>query len=478
MGLNDSCITGVDSPDSLIIDRPSMGVSMVPMTAQSDGSQRDLPTELTRLYFAGAWTEAERVCASLLARNPQDTVALVTSGELALARGDSTAARERLRRAFRLRFPDLDLLLRLIRLMTRAQDFEALETATRILMAQLRRDPGNFNDWFVLAQASEGLGRIDEAIAAYERACAIVPAHAGPHTLRAILLLRRAWGAPLPSPPDKRQSPSTRGRIAMTALGQMGRFGNQIFQYGFMRLYGHIHHLQVEVPDWIGRWLFDLDDPHQSAPLPPVNETRELMGGLLRENSLPQLANYDLWGHLQCHTSYFRPHQALFRALFRPGARLQPSLDRAMARLREHGRTLVAIHLRRGDYRGGEYFWPAPSSWYLGWLRAVWPELEEPLLYIASDDPSVHREFADFSPITAGDLGVTLPGAEMYPDFHIMAQADVLAISNSSFSVAAALLNEHARFCMRPAPHEHRLVPFDPWNTDVLLSATRPAVKT
>jgi tetratricopeptide (TPR) repeat protein len=432
-----------------------------------------LLTELLRLDDARAWPQAERVCEDILARDPEQPLALVISGEIALARGDELATvRERLRHAARVPIVDLETLLRLVGLVARAGDVEVLRAALGNLEALLRTNPENFHAWFALGQICRALGRIDEAVAAYDRACAIVPANAGPHTFRAILLLRSAWGDPLPAPPDKRQTTSPSGRITMSTLGLNGRFGNQILQYCFLRLYGHVHNLRIELPEWIGRWLLDLDDPYPGDPLPKVTEGPDLIRRALSENAPPLLANHDLWGFCQYHTSFYRQFQALFRTFCRPGARLQPSVDRALTRLRERAQTVVAIHLRRGDYIGGELFWPAPSSWYLAWLTAIWHQLPEPLLYVASDDPSVQREFAAFSPITAADLGETILGAEMYPDFHILAHADVLAISNSSFSMCAAMLNERARSYMRPAPNEHRLVPFDPWNAEVLLNAT------
>ncbi len=264
----------------------------------------------------------------------------------------------------------------------------------------------------------------------------------------------------------------------MTHLGRMGLFANQVFQYGYLRLYGHIHGLAVEAPDWIGRWLFDLDDPYPDDPLPPVAEDRNLMGSLLSENAVPSLANRDLLGFFQCHTSHYRPHQARFRGLFQPGERLRPIADRALARLRERGRTVVALHIRRGDYTGGPLFWPAPTAWYLEWLRPIWRELDAPVLYIASDDVTVQREFAEFGPLTGSDIGDAIPGAEVYPDFHILSHADLLAISNSSFSVAAAMLNERGRTYVRPDPRLGRLTPFDPWNTEVLVDATRPVSRS
>jgi hypothetical protein len=93
------------------------------------------------------------------------------------------------------------------------------------------------------------------------------------------------------------------------------------------------------------------------------------------------------------------------------------------------------------------------------------------VLYVASDDAATHRDFAQFSPITAQDLGERIPGAEMYPDFHVLTQADLLAISNSSFSMCAAMLNARASSFVRPAPNERRLIPFDPWSSEILLRA-------
>ncbi|HLJ21285.1 MAG TPA: alpha-1,2-fucosyltransferase [Stellaceae bacterium] len=431
--------------------------------------------ELTKLYYAGAWTEAERLCEAILSQQPQHAEVLLIWAEAALARGDARAARERLRRTIRAPLPNCDAVLRALRLLDRAGDHEALESATRYWGAQLRREPAHYALLYALGLASGFLGRIDEAVRAFEAACALVPSNGGPDTYRSILLLRRAWGAPRPSPPEKRQPAITCGRTSMEMLGRMGRFGNQLFQYGFLRLYGYVHGLRVEVPDWIGRWVFDLDDPYpEMPPLRPFDEKLGKMGGFLRPGALPSLANHDLRGYLQCHTSHFRPYQAMFRDLFRPGSRLEPIVSRAIERLRGLGRTIVAVHLRRGDYTGGELFWPAPASWYLDWLRAIWPSLDAPVLYVASDDPSIHREFSEFAPITAA-AGESILGAEMFPDFHILACADLLAISNSSFSVSAAMLNERGRAYVRPDPHLRRLVSFDPWSTDVLLSASQPA---
>jgi len=425
--------------------------------------------QLRRHCSLGEWAEADRLCEAVLASEPREPGLLLLSGEIALRRGDLPAARERLRRAGRAGIADVGWLTRLIGLMEQAGDLESAAETLRLL---LRLTPRHVGVLCKLGEIEERLGREEDAIATYEAAAALAPAHTPPHTARSILLLRRAWGPPLPSPPEKQQSAAASGRIAMTTLGRNGRLGNQLIQYAFLRCYGRVHGLRVEVPDWIGRWLFDLDDPYPSGKLPVHKESRaDGSGPLLSEGAAPVLANRDLWGYFGCHTSYYRPHSSLFRALYRPGARLEPIVGRAMARLRSRGRTVVAIHLRRGDYAGGPLFWPAPSSWYLEWLEAIWPRLDGPVLYVASDDAAAHRDFARFSPVTAGELGERVAGAEMYPDFHVLSEADLLAISNSSFSMCAALLNARAHAFLRPEPDARRLVPFDPWNSEILLRA-------
>ena len=68
-------------------------------------------------------------------------------------------------------------------------------------------------------------------------------------------------------------------------------------------------------------------------------------------------------------------------------------------------RPLVAIHVRRGDYRRLQsvpQFRLVPENWYLALLRAIWPNLNDPVLFVATDEPqAMLPAFADFRPVTA-----------------------------------------------------------------------------
>ncbi|MGH9420387.1 MAG: alpha-1,2-fucosyltransferase, partial [Thermoanaerobaculia bacterium] len=173
-------------------------------------------------------------------------------------------------------------------------------------------------------------------------------------------------------------------------------------------------------------------------------------------------------------------HKDLFRSLFQPGDHIRDWIDEPINRLRRDGKTVVAIHFRAGDYKWLPQFdWTlrAPPQWWVDWLGSVWDELDKPVLYICGNDSSVARKwFGKYNPMTSDDLEVPAPqsvkdaGGSFYRDFYVMSQADVLGISNSTFSFSAAMLNERARLFVRPHwDFSTRFERFDPWDADPLL---------
>jgi len=63
---------------------------------------------------------------------------------------------------------------------------------------------------------------------------------------------------------------------------------------------------------------------------------------------------------------------------------IEEKMQAAWERLAAKGKTVVAIHLRLGDYFYLSPHWIAPWEWYAEWLRGFWDTLEEPILYLAS----------------------------------------------------------------------------------------------
>jgi hypothetical protein len=56
-----------------------------------------------------------------------------------------------------------------------------------------------------------------------------------------------------------------------------------------------------------------------------------------------------------------------------------------------------------------------------------------------------------------------------YPDWYLLTQCDLLALSNSTFSYSAALMNESGRLFVRPTLPDGTLERFDPWDSEPLL---------
>lgn len=269
--------------------------------------------------------------------------------------------------------------------------------------------------------------------------------------------------------------------ITLSTLGldRVARLGNNIFQYAFLKIYALENNLRVETPAWIGQYLFGHNDPPISKALPAIGEQAQpyKLSDSAILNAPEPLKNVDFHGYFQFHTQYHARHQDYFRSLFQPVPAVEAKVAEALNRLRSQGKTIVGLHLRRGDYQSISsvvpYLAVAPSEWYKEWLNGFWETLEEPVLFIASDEiESVINDFADYHPVTVKDLGVELPEAPCYLDFYILSQCDVLAISNSTFSFAASMLNERCKFCFRPNLQKQKLIAYDPWNSEPLLRDT------
>jgi hypothetical protein len=338
--------------------------------------------------------------------------------------------------------------------------FEVAETVLRTVLSHF---PDCFEALVLLGQIREAFRDFEGAARLYDRAIAVNPGHALPFTRRAIIRFRGKWGNPAAARP---LDPNRRS-VGMPSLGSSGRFGNQILQYGMLRLYAEKTGAQAVAPDWIGRDLFGSDDALPSGrPAAAVAEDRAV--SVLAGREAAPAGDVEIGGFFCGDTSTWAAGRARFQSLFEPSARLRPACRAALDRISKAGRTLVGIHIRRGDFGNGQ-FWLAPCAWYLEWLESRWKGLDHPVLYLATDDPSVALDFSAFRPMSAADVGDPIEGAEFFLDHWILRHADLLAVSNSTFSVTAALLNRKNPECVRPDRLRSGLRPFDPWAEKVLL---------
>lgn len=266
------------------------------------------------------------------------------------------------------------------------------------------------------------------------------------------------------------QHGATRGRVTVSTLGRNGRFANQLFQYSYAKLYALRHGLTAAFPAWDGEALYALDDPRCTGePL----ERWSFAGFTDDDRKLwtwaSPPADLDLEGYFQETPPCWRPHRPLLRRMFGLSGGRHEAIDAWRRRVTGDGRrTLVAVHVRRGDYRRLQhevaYFRLVPEAWYVEWLRALWPTLRDPLLFVATDEPdAIGPAFAEFETVTAAFDGPAATLPDHVRDFEVLRRADHLAICNSSYARMAAILAPDGQRCWLPSMRERRFLPYEPW---------------
>lgn len=266
--------------------------------------------------------------------------------------------------------------------------------------------------------------------------------------------------------------------LAFSALGHHGGFGNQLFQYAFARIFAGMLHRQLLTPPWAGSKLFGIKDAPSVQAYPHFRDLSVSFGeSELRKNLGEVPPCLDIAGYFQFQTKFYAEHRDQIREWFKPVQAIEDVFAPALAAITEGGeRTLVCIQLRRVNYGKGMFFIPS-NEVYLDWLYNLWPKLNKPVLYVASDRlDEVLPAFAPYSPKSAYDFKGSIAGMEWFTDFYAMMQAQYLAISNSTFGVWAAMLNYRSfhktvmvaeRF-WRPRYSRPALVSFDPWDCEPL----------
>ncbi len=248
--------------------------------------------------------------------------------------------------------------------------------------------------------------------------------------------------------------------VTMSTLGKNTGLGNQIFQYAFLKIYAQENGLSVETPAWVGQELFGHKDREISEDFPVVVENNNEIFPSNGEVG----KNVDIQGEFLYHTRYYATHKEYFCSLFQPVAEIEAQVKFAWEKLRSRGKTIIGLHLELDSGQNNNSV-VAPSEWYKIWLHGLWETLEEPVLFIASDNleaiPLIY--FAEYAPVTIQDLEVEV-NLE-YLNFFLLSKCDFVAISNTAFAFAGCLLNKTGKYFFRPHFPTAKLIPFEPWNS-------------
>ena len=277
--------------------------------------------------------------------------------------------------------------------------------------------------------------------------------------------------------------------VQMSTLGTNGRFGNQIFQYFFLKLVETKLGYEILTPPWLGNEFFNL--PHAKKILESLNYTQ--FKNFSSANDLPSLDlkriqeviksahlnTVDIVGYFQYHTQHLLEYQELFNQTFEIAPSLIDLVKIALKPLKEEAQPLISIHFRAGDYfdyeKSGHHIFVPPSIDEIAHkINQIYAQIKErgPVIYLASDDlayaSSLFRS-KNIPHITSKDLDFSESEENsLFLDFILFTLADILLISNSSFSFAGAMLNKKAKYFFRPRMEDKKYVAFEPWNDFIL----------
>lgn len=261
--------------------------------------------------------------------------------------------------------------------------------------------------------------------------------------------------------------------VSCASLGRMGRFANQVFQYLFLQTYAREFDYTPVNPVWAGDDMFNVTPGQTDMPVLPfkVEEKGLELGDSTVVNDPQTRPAADFSGFFQYHTRYYKPYKDLIRSHLSFKGAYAERAEQLKTLFAQQPGPVIPLHLRRGDFGTGVFF-IAPESWYLDWLQPLRESNPDLTLYIASDDlDTVLPAFSDFQTLTERDLPPCDLEHGFATDFAALTLGDHLAISNSSFSFAASMLNETAQSFMRPDLTREKLISYDPWNAPVLLRA-------
>lgn len=174
--------------------------------------------------------------------------------------------------------------------------------------------------------------------------------------------------------------------VTVSCLGNMGRFGNQLFQYAYARAYAESIGAELHTPDWIGRQLF----AGVNEPIMQDKGDEDLVGYFCQPEHLKLLSRQKL-------RRWFT---------FKNPIRV-PSYD-------------LIFHKRRGDYLNTLDFWGIVSDWSY----------------------TTEAERKGFDHTKALVLDDDRPHEYMINDFFLMMRCKVLFRANSTFSWWAATLGD------------------------------------
>ena len=262
-----------------------------------------------------------------------------------------------------------------------------------------------------------------------------------------------------------------RREFRFSALGQLGRFGNQLFQIMHLLLSSLRHNARASTCVWPHNEFFQfgfLETAAQGCTWTIAPEMWQIMAVWALEE-LPDDVDYR--AHLQWIAPFLSRHAAFINRCFDLKPEWIPHARRMVESLTAGAGPFTAFHVRRTDYltsevQGNPWHQEIPIAWY----RQALETQRNSRIYAASDDLEyVEQALPGVALVTHRHLvGCELP--PLLIDHCAMRAADTLLMVNSTFSRTAGLLAASTQKAMLPSLRERAFARYLPWHDPIFWS--------
>jgi hypothetical protein len=264
---------------------------------------------------------------------------------------------------------------------------------------------------------------------------------------------------------------------------QAGRFGNQFFQLYFFYILSEYFNINVKLPKWDGQLIFE----NHQFDTPVVNniiyniesfykrsDDLEVIVDLISSLPNQDSNSLDIVATFQYNTEkLYKFRKILFdKFIFSNSAK---KIQKELTNFTKNN-NLISIHWREGDYNNFNnmhpYFWKPDIIKLLSEIKnLIKISGKKTYLYLASDSPDIIVNFLlteNITVLTSKNFTNNEHDFLIW-DFIALVECDLLVASNSTFSLAASLLNNKAKIYSRAISPTSEFCSFMPWRTQILI---------
>lgn len=220
--------------------------------------------------------------------------------------------------------------------------------------------------------------------------------------------------------------------ISFNKFGEYGRFGNQLFQYAFLRTQAKKIGTNFYCPDWLGDRIFCLNDESEKGSCVEqklfYNEGDKNHGYQIEATKIEN--NTDIVGYFQSSRFFSRAHVLKWYTfnedLFLATRTKYCHIDFSNS---------TSIHIRLGDYAKAPLLFYISKPSYFKQALLILGRRKHILVF--SDSPKLAKKYLSFLPQDT----IFVEGNKDYEDFYLMSHCRDMICSTSTFCWWAAYIN-------------------------------------